>query len=1005
MNCIYTQKDLERVTDQYSVMVYRLAYALVKSKSEAEDVYQDVFLTLMNENPVFPLVRDERDYIIKETIESARRHKAAKHYQPDPVKMYGQEVKDEKEGYLLDSMLHGVRKRSILMMHLSVVEGISQKEIGEIVSCRKGKVRRVITRTAERMEKNEKERQERRRRVHKRMLEDRREELMKVTYHEVYPTLFQNYKVEGEDDTKVVPKDKRMAASCLEEETGMGDEVSVKPALQKSDGRKADAESTLIEKTASERPNSQKAAGIELSEKILIRNQRTDGAPETEEVIEVPVKELIEKSVKNQEQKEAKQEKEAEPEKEVEAEKEAEKKTEIENRPPEEQNGKHDILSDMSGQEDFDEAQTIKISIEKIKREREKQKKEVEQEALQNAEQARKEQQEAQESVASTDTAVLGQMSPTEHYQKLYENIVPSVFLKNEIMCHLLEILYERICRREEERIKQERIRDKERGIYRKQKSPNGEYQNISIVKPARLVTGGKAVLLAALVCVLISAPAVVFAISYDNVISYIGTTVKNYFKPIGTSAEEGGITMKVLKAIQDGESAVFYVEVKDEEGRFDGEIALKDYTITSLNSFSMTGVTKISDDTSIIRFVAKDWDGSISSQVRLNVQSILSGITRYDDFLVQEDLLRECSYVTENRQILVDSRAVIEENGEGYEIILGERNWSAMIPCGWEEREQKKASLEQQGVKVDEKELKQIEREQETPVSQSISEAYLSGIGIIDGNLHIQVDWGNTYHTGSFYLMDGEGEKLYPYMSFRFDMDDKGKMKAGSTYEEYIFLTEGKDVDSYELVASDFIKNDVCIDGDWKVNFKVSEATGSIDLTTKGKIYGAKLHKFTITPAKIVIRGTYTGSVSRIRVDIVSKVEDQAGSDKKNIIEKILSSNLLSKLNLFGNSSDSTDVPSNGGSDTAVFVTPTVITTTPSAPSSSSSASESAVTSSPSTESETSIKTQTSTYLYVMAEDDEETFTLSWTPTLPITLKDIVEVYLNGSLVYEHKD
>ena len=930
MNCIYTQQDLERVMERYSVMVYRLAYVLVKSKSEAEDVCQDVFLTLMNENPTFPLVKDERDYMIKETIASAKRHKAAGHYQPGKVKVFGQEVIEGKDGYLLDSMLHGVRKKSILMMHLSVVERVSKNDIAELLSCRKKKVRWTIRQTEERMQKNEDERLERIKRVHKRMLEDRREELMKVTYHEVHPTLFRDYKIEGED-------------TSAEEKESAGTKI-----IQTS---KAD-----LNMVAKEEKN--------VSEIVKSEQEQNVGANDKQF-------EETEESGDEQEKLQSEEHAESEP-----------------------------YLDGKEGQ--FDEAQTIKISIEKIKREREQQKEkerqeqEQEKQQAQSAELVRKEQKEAKESVATTDAAILEELSAIERYQKYYENIGPSVFLKNEIMCHLLEILYERICKREEERIKQEQIHDKERGIYKKQKSPDGQYQNISIVKSERLLRGKKAVLLAFIVCVVISAPILVFAVSYDQVLSYIGTKVTSYFKPIGSSDEQSGVRMKVLNAIQDGESAVFYIEVKDEEGQFDGEIALKDYTIHSMNAFCLAGITKINNDTSIVRFVAKDWDGSISSQVRLEVQSILSGITRYDDFLLQQDILNTCKEASSKEKLELNHRAIIEENGEGYEVVLGEQNWGVLLPLGWQARREKEEALELEGKEADETVLKEIERKQEISISQTISEAYLSGVGLIDGKLHIQADWGDTYHTGSFYLIDSAGKQILPYISFRFDVDDQGKMKAGSTYEEYIFLTEGEDLSQYQLVASDFIENDRCTAGDWKMNFKVGEASGSIDLTTKGKIYGAQLHKFTITPAKIVIRGTYGSNVSRIRIDIVSRVDSQTNDSKESFLKKVLSSNLLSKLNI---KISNTDTNSSAAATTTASATPIVSMNPTSVPTESSNTLDS---SEPISEAE--VLTQTSTYLYVMNEDDDQTFTLSWTPTLPIALDDILQVYLNGSLVYEKK-
>ena len=48
-----SEASVDQVVDQYSQLIYRLAYAQTGSRQDAEDIYQEVFLRLVRENPVF----------------------------------------------------------------------------------------------------------------------------------------------------------------------------------------------------------------------------------------------------------------------------------------------------------------------------------------------------------------------------------------------------------------------------------------------------------------------------------------------------------------------------------------------------------------------------------------------------------------------------------------------------------------------------------------------------------------------------------------------------------------------------------------------------------------------------------------------------------------------------------------------------------------------------------------------------------------------------------------
>ena len=60
--------DIERVIEQYSDMVYRIALTRTGTKENAEDIYQDVFLKYSQKAPQFENFNHEKAWLIRVTI-------------------------------------------------------------------------------------------------------------------------------------------------------------------------------------------------------------------------------------------------------------------------------------------------------------------------------------------------------------------------------------------------------------------------------------------------------------------------------------------------------------------------------------------------------------------------------------------------------------------------------------------------------------------------------------------------------------------------------------------------------------------------------------------------------------------------------------------------------------------------------------------------------------------------------------------------------------------------
>ena len=68
---LHSNTDVRQVIELYSPLVYRLAYARTGTHADAEDVCQEVFLTLARKNPEFDSEENRRAWLIRVTINHA----------------------------------------------------------------------------------------------------------------------------------------------------------------------------------------------------------------------------------------------------------------------------------------------------------------------------------------------------------------------------------------------------------------------------------------------------------------------------------------------------------------------------------------------------------------------------------------------------------------------------------------------------------------------------------------------------------------------------------------------------------------------------------------------------------------------------------------------------------------------------------------------------------------------------------------------------------------------
>ena len=69
-----TAKTPEQLVSVYGNMVYRLAYAQTRSRHDADDIFQEVFLQTVRKRPVFDSVEHEKAWLLRVTLNCLKSH-------------------------------------------------------------------------------------------------------------------------------------------------------------------------------------------------------------------------------------------------------------------------------------------------------------------------------------------------------------------------------------------------------------------------------------------------------------------------------------------------------------------------------------------------------------------------------------------------------------------------------------------------------------------------------------------------------------------------------------------------------------------------------------------------------------------------------------------------------------------------------------------------------------------------------------------------------------------
>lgn len=138
----------EDVIRRNSATVYRLAYALVKTRSDADDIYQEVFLRYVRKAPVFDSAEHEKAWLIRVTINCCKNFwKSPWMQRTEPLERDVLEKDETVDGnQLLIETIRQLPEKYRVVIHLFYYEDLSVEEIGRITKSKASTVRTRLTR-------------------------------------------------------------------------------------------------------------------------------------------------------------------------------------------------------------------------------------------------------------------------------------------------------------------------------------------------------------------------------------------------------------------------------------------------------------------------------------------------------------------------------------------------------------------------------------------------------------------------------------------------------------------------------------------------------------------------------------------------------------------------------------------------------------------------------------------------------------------------------------------
>jgi len=151
------KKNVEKIVRKYADLVYRVAYTILKNQSDAEDIFQDVFMKICTENIRFMSEEHEKAWLIKVTKNKCLDF-LKRSCNNNKEELDENLVKEDTNSnqYVIDEVMKLPEKYRIII-YLFYFEGYKISEISQILEINDSTIKSQLVKARELLKENLKE--------------------------------------------------------------------------------------------------------------------------------------------------------------------------------------------------------------------------------------------------------------------------------------------------------------------------------------------------------------------------------------------------------------------------------------------------------------------------------------------------------------------------------------------------------------------------------------------------------------------------------------------------------------------------------------------------------------------------------------------------------------------------------------------------------------------------------------------------------------------------------
>lgn len=142
--------DTAQAAERYGPMVYRLAYAQTRSRCDADDIFQEVFLRYHRSAPAFETEEHRKAWLLRVTANRAKSLLASP-WRRRAVPLEDVYAYTDPEESAVDAAMAALPPKYRAVIHLYYFEGYTSDEIAGLLECRPSTIRSRLSRARERL--------------------------------------------------------------------------------------------------------------------------------------------------------------------------------------------------------------------------------------------------------------------------------------------------------------------------------------------------------------------------------------------------------------------------------------------------------------------------------------------------------------------------------------------------------------------------------------------------------------------------------------------------------------------------------------------------------------------------------------------------------------------------------------------------------------------------------------------------------------------------------------